>query len=429
MLNRYIFNSVVFLLLLVGSYVFVEKPELDRYRKKNIKQRPFLSLNIQSIRINAGRLNFKNGHWLMENSSDLKIDQIHVNEFISRLKKLKVIKDVDVGQFLLSWHEFSLVVDNREIKVFVGEKQQFSERYYLRMEKGGRAFHYLVEDSSPQKEAIPDELFNINPLKRQKVISFINKTKLQLVDTRIYLNESKNLHIQRRSGKQYTINISTGEVQYSVGKNFRTNKRNIRDWKNGITQIKPVQLLKEINMSELRELGATAGLGKNGETNLNIYLRSDGKIVARERSENFYRIYKDEHLKFLLPNYQDFILKNILGDEIDGEFEVVINTDFDLQKKLSAEIKNDQLFITSKEVEKKKMKNYGRVIESLFDEADYVNWGREMTINPEKKIDLQINKRKLIIGHAHGMIEVFDEAQEISYFYRDNILYKNLEKL
>ena len=48
-----------------------------------------------------------------------------------------------------------------------------------------------------------------------------------------------------------------------------------------------------------------------------------------------------------------------------------------------SQIKNDQFYITSKVLEKKQLKLYGRVIESLFAEVDY-NWG-EMTINPEKK--------------------------------------------
>ena len=145
--------------------------------------------------------------------------------------------------------------------------------------------------------------------------------------------------------------------------------------------------------------------------------------------ESFYRQYEDEHLKFLLPNYQDFILKNILGKDSHQDIQVIINDKYDQKKKLLGQIKNDQFYITSKVLEKKQLKLYGRVIESLFAEADYVNWGREMTINPEKKIDLQINSRKLTIGQAHGMIEIFDKIQKVSYFYRDQNLYENLEKL
>ena len=55
-----------------------------------------------------------------------------------------------------------LIFKNTEVKVFVGEKQQFSERYYLKIKNAGKVVHYLVEDSSPQIEAIPDEVFKVN---------------------------------------------------------------------------------------------------------------------------------------------------------------------------------------------------------------------------------------------------------------------------
>lgn len=413
----------------MGSYLFIEKPELDRYRKKTLNERPFLSFDIKSIIIHAGRLDLNNGKWVLQNSPEIKVDQLEVKKFIGRLKKLKIIKVVDVSQFPLSWDEFSLIVKNTKVKVFVGEKQQFSERYYLKIKNAGKVVHYLVEDSSPQIEAIPDEVFKVNPLKRLKIISFINKTKLQLVDTNIYIDESQNISIQRRLGKKYTINLSEKKVQYAVGKNFLSNKQNIRDWKNGLTKIRPLKLLKDVIKNDLRELGIISGIGKNGEGELNVYLDPGGGVIAKDNLESFYRQYEDEQLKFLLPNYQDFILKNILGKDSHQDIQVIINDKYDQKKKLLGQIKNDQFYITSKVLEKKQLKLYGRVIESLFAEADYVNWGREMTINPEKKIDLQINSRKLTIGQAHGMIEIFDKIQKVSYFYRDQNLYENLEKL
>ena len=415
------------LILIFVTYFWVEKPEYDQLKNEINNRFIFKSIIADRIYLKNITLKRENENWSFGTYKSEQLDQQKINDFISRIKNLKVINIIlDSAYIDINWSKFAITdVNNKNHELWIGQKQPYSEKFYIKyINEKYNEMILLVQDLTPQKEPIPDQLFNVNPYKRLKLINFINNNPIDLIKRKIFDNDNKFVEFEKNNGRFFKIEVPNLNLSSSNINKYNVDKNNLKNWYYAWINLTASNVLLENPKLELNFLGKI----KTNKKNYDVFLSSkknEEKVFLWDRENHLSYVYNTDDIPILFPSFQNFISRKFFPELVQ---KLDVKVDYDEKMiNLQTNLINDQLSVKGDNTDKVKLGQLGKMIEFLFLDADYINWGNEMTILPENLIKMKIGDNKLIFGQAHGVVEVFDLLNKQSFFYR-NLTFNKLVK-
>ena len=428
-------NSLAILLLLVfstlGAYFFIELPEYKSLVESNRKLFFLRDIKISRIHFKNFCLEYRgdDAGWVNPNSNENKIDEIKVEVFISRLRKLKMIKKVDRDHSYNLSSKISLETpQGKLVELKLGDKQPFSERFYMSFGEGNKKSIYLVQDTSPQVDAIPDYLFSINPLKHRALFTGFNSNNIDWVFDGIIETKPNVIKFAKNNAPTISIDLNSFNVASNSLRNHTSTiieKGKIKHWFEKIQTLRASKILKNWGSINKRYLGSmqfdheTHGVSVFVESRFGkeVYLQKSG---THPNGESLIKVFPIDNLKTIFPHVQDFIQKQLLSYENGLEYQIEFLSDKNNSYELLAKPVNEKLKIESTGISEKKLIILSQMTKKLFSDANYLNFGNELTIKPELSLKMKVNKKNYDYAYAHGVLEIFDHQNKMSFFYQDH---------
>jgi hypothetical protein len=431
---------IILFLLLGYAYYFVELPEYQNAISEN--NRVFFLRDFKPVRIETENIsltyNVENNIWSSSVISQSKLNQFKIIDFTKRLKKIRIDHTFSSKPPEIEFnYSFKIANSNNEESVVeIGGKQLFSEKYYLRYKAHNKTEEiYLVIDESPQVEIIPDELFNRNPFKRLEVIKFITADYKKFFKLSIASPGIHSAKFTKEYGPSFHINFDTNEVISSRRNTYSFDSRKVSNWKNEFVHLEAdeIKTINNTNFIDKKKIGKIIIEGKSSRNEYEVFIplkRTQKNMLLKEIGNSEYVMHiNPRKLKILFPYLQDFIEKKIIPLNQVDNVDLVITTEEKNKYKIKALLKNDMLSIETSVVDERKISELMILTKIFFQDADYLSFGRAMTIIADKEIDVKFNDMNFSIGHAHGVVEIFDRNKQVSFFYRDKNLNQVFDKI
>ena len=421
------FSCLILVLTIIYSFFFIEKKEYLDFVNGQRKRYFLKDSNFEKIKNVSMLLVLKEKTWTAPSFPTVNVDQEVVENFLQRLKKLEIKKEFknEKNVMELSYSNSIFLESNKlNVELSIGPKQLFSENFYLRYKDNtGRQKFLLVRDSSPQKDPLPDELFNVNPYKRLKLLNFINSSIEEVASKRIGSIDIEKVHIKRGAGREFFLQnekITSDRLNVSSIQDVMK----VNSW---IESIKTISAHKTVSLTNI-DLERGAYLGSisldNGleHKKYDVHLMKDNNFFVLKAIDNSLLGYqfRTVHLDKVFPHLNYFFQKKIISEK-ESDLNLKIKTRSNSYN-VNVKRESDQLLIRSKLNNRNKQYEVKQLITLFFKDADYVNMGNEMTISPDVTFNIHINGRDYKIGHAHGVTEIFDSLKNLSFFYRDDYL-------
>ncbi len=420
------------------SYFFIEKPAYEKAKELNFKA--FELRDFKPIKIYAKNFTLELDttlkEWFFLKGKE-SLDQKKIISFLSRMKKIRFEKPLKgEGSHLDFLHQVKVEdIDGNTYEIEVGQKQLFSEKFYIRVSKNEENSRtYLVKDESPQVKPIPDELFDVNPYKRYALIQFMISVKEDLLNPLIFTNGADRVKFNRAGNRSFSIDVEKMNINSLGGHIYQFDKSKIKSWSVLIKNLEAKKsiLRMDFPMTLFQQYGDLVFNTGEKSIRYQVFIPKNNKkseiAVLDETNLNYIKIMDIESLSIIFPYMQDFVDKKVFelkNRKMNISFESNRTKRFNFE----AEVMGDSLIFKSDYLNNEDLKELGELTKILFYEADYVNFGNEMTILPEKSFELLINDRSFSIGHAHGVVEVYDTKNKLSFFHRKDQLNKLFKKI
>lgn len=431
MFNKVSITYYLLFFFLVFSYLFIEKPEYDKIKKNYESTLLINGLKIERIETENVLIyaDYETKKWSVKGIDIKNVNQQIINKFVKRLSKIRRMEDIDLPEYDFDFkHWFKI---NDDLKIFIGEKLPYDEKYYLKMVSKNIESIFLVKDDSPQLDPIADKLYDINPYKRLEIIKFTNFLLTDFIDLTILPDGINEISFKKDLGKSFVINLEKEDILNTKFKKFKIDKLKIKNWKKNINNFTAAKIHKYSpeSLQFKNKLGEISFNINNHKIIYSLYLTSEkeeNSIAVTSSSDSYIRLVDSKDLKIIFPNEQDFLNKKIIDLQKNKNLNIEIKSRIK-NVKFSGLIDTDSIIFETKGVEPLNL--YSDMLKIFFKDASYVNVGDEMTILDENSFEIILNGHYLKVGHSHGIVEAFDPIDKVSYFYRDEETYKIFEKI
>ena len=210
---------------------------------------------------------------------------------------------------------------NLKKRIEIGEKQLFSEKYYVKyISDLGEEEVYLVKDESPQIDPIPDEIFRVNPYKRHELIKFVQADIVSLIKTSLFNERTiENVLIEKNGGVPYSIDIEKKRVNSPTIHFSKFQNKKIVNWFQQFKNIRGDKVIwaSDFNIDQYQNIGRIIITGLKQKQILSIFIsknRENGYFAIRDsKNKGILKLLDDKKLSIFLPHAQDFMDKKIIS--------------------------------------------------------------------------------------------------------------------